>query len=86
MMHEMLSHIQSIYENRVKGPKMSNQIEILLEGVRSKQYQPLMTRTRCGKLTKLQHQYDIFYESFPFLFTCRKFGKSNNSLCQEETN
>lgn len=50
MMHEMLSHIQRIYENEVKGPKLSNQIEILLEGVRSKQYQPLMTRTRCGGL------------------------------------
>ena len=67
MMHEMLSHIQGIYENRVKGPKMSNQIEILLEGVRSKQYQPLMTRTRCGKLTKLQHQFDIFFVKV-FLF------------------
>ncbi len=48
-MHEMLSHIQGIYENQVKGPKLSNQIDTLLEGVRSKQYQPLMTRTRCGE-------------------------------------
>lgn len=51
MMHEMLSHIEGIYENNLKKPKFSSQIEILLEGVRSKQYQPLMTRTRCGRLT-----------------------------------
>lgn len=55
MMHEMLSHIQGIYENHVRGPKLSTQIDILLEGVRSKQYQPLMTRTRCGRFTVVQN-------------------------------
>ncbi|KAG4074308.1 hypothetical protein HA402_008717 [Bradysia odoriphaga] len=50
MMHEMLSHIQDIYVNHLKMPTFNSQIEILLEGVRSKQYQPLMTRTTCESL------------------------------------
>lgn len=58
MMHEMLSHIQGIYESQVRGPKLSTQIDILLEGVRSKQYQPLMTRPRCGRFNVIQ-KFDL---------------------------
>lgn len=82
MMHEMLSHVQEMYEKHVKKPKLSTQIDILLEGVRSKQYQPLMTRTRCGRLLP----FYIFGLLKNVSFIHRKFGKSNSSFCQKETN
>lgn len=48
MMQEMLGHLQNIYETELKEPKLYNQLNVLLEGVRSRQYQPLLTRTKCG--------------------------------------
>lgn len=51
MMQEMLGNLHNIYENDVKGPKLMTQLRVLLEGVQPKQYQPLMSRTKCGKYT-----------------------------------
>lgn len=48
-MQEMLGDIQNIYENDMKELKINKHMNVLLEGVRSKQYMPLMTRVKCGK-------------------------------------
>lgn len=45
----MLGHLENVYENEVKGKRLYTQLNVLLEGVRSKTYQPLMTRVKCGK-------------------------------------
>lgn len=49
-MQEMLKDVQTIYEEKLKEKKLNTHLNVLLEGVRSKQYQPLMQRVKCGKL------------------------------------
>lgn len=44
----MLGDIQKIYEEDIKEIKLNKHLNVLLEGVRSKQYMPLMTRVKCG--------------------------------------
>lgn len=56
MMKEMLCNIQQVYEGEVNGKRISSQQHCLLEGSRSKTYQPLMTRVKCGRSKKT----DIF--------------------------
>lgn len=45
----MLGDIQKIYETDIKEKKLNTHLNVLLEGVRSKQYMPLMRRVKCGK-------------------------------------
>lgn len=49
-MKEMLGDIQKVYEEDVKGDRISSQQNCLLEGSRSKTYQPLMSRVKCRKI------------------------------------
>lgn len=48
MIKEMLGDIQKIYETDIKEMKLNTHLNVLLEGVRSKQYTPLMSRVKCG--------------------------------------
>lgn len=49
MMKEMLGDVQKIYENELNEKRINNQLIVLQEGSKSKQYQPLLTRTKCSK-------------------------------------
>lgn len=49
MMHEMLADIQRVYETEIGEKKLNTHLNVLMEGVRSKQYTPLMDRVKCGK-------------------------------------
>lgn len=49
MMQEMLNNLQNIYENELDGNKILHQPYILLEGVKSKRYKPLLHRIKCSK-------------------------------------
>lgn len=62
MMHEMLGDIQRVYENEIDGgKKLNTHTNVLLEGVRSKQYTPLMERVKCGKCFFHVYKYICFY-------------------------
>lgn len=49
MIREMLRVLEDIYENKLEGERIYHQCEALQEGVKTKKYQPLMTRTKCSK-------------------------------------
>lgn len=49
MMKEMLTEIEAVYERDVRAPKLATQQSVLMEGSRSRVYQPLLTRVKCGK-------------------------------------
>lgn len=46
---EMLRVLEDVYENKLGGERIFKMHEALQEGVRSKKYQPLMSRTKCSK-------------------------------------
>lgn len=50
MMNEMLAEIEAVYEREVGAKKVTSQPAVLLEGSKSRVYQPLMTRVRCSSL------------------------------------
>lgn len=47
---EMLHVLENIYENRLGESRISEHYLALQEGIQSKRYQPLMTRTKCSML------------------------------------
>lgn len=48
MAKDMLKVLEDTLENQLKQPKVFQYAEALQEGVRPKQYLPLMSRTKCG--------------------------------------
>lgn len=50
MMKEMLTEIEAVYEREVNAKSVRSQTAVLLEGSKSRVYQPLMTRVRCSSL------------------------------------
>lgn len=48
MIKEMLKVLEGILESQLKQGPIHQHIDALQEGVKAKQYQPLMTRIKCG--------------------------------------
>lgn len=72
MMQEMLGHLQNIYVTELKEPKLYNQLNVLLEGVRSRQYQPLLSRVKCGNI----FTFDVSLRNIVFFFYFSHFVES----------
>lgn len=49
MMLEMLHQLETIYYDKFNEKPIYRQADALQEGVKSKSYQSLMTRTKCSK-------------------------------------
>lgn len=48
MIKEMLKVLENVLENQLMQNPLYQHIDALQEGVKAKQYQPLMTRIKCG--------------------------------------
>lgn len=59
MIIEMLHVLEDIYENKLDGNHIYKYCDALQEGVRSKNYKPLLTRNKCSKF----HDFNHFYHS-----------------------
>lgn len=50
MIKEMLKVLEDVLDKQLGQPPVHQHAEALQEGVKSKQYQPLMSRIKCGML------------------------------------
>lgn len=63
MAKDMLKVLEDTLENQLKQPKVFQYAEALQEGVRPKQYLPLMSRTKCGMWCGREYKCDFPYFS-----------------------
>lgn len=49
MISEMLKILENVYHQKFNEPAIFRHVDALQEGVKAKQYQALMARTKCGK-------------------------------------
>ena len=68
MIREMLKVLEGIQENELKEPLNHRHADVLQEGVKSRQYQPLMQRTRCGKFDLILSKSNIRPSTYPISF------------------
>lgn len=94
MCREMLKSLQDIYtEQFPTQPTPIAQASILLQGVQSREYQPLMSRKMCGKFAKCSKFHNHLYATnrsrarvnvrFTFRFPSRNPWEPNRALRQE---
>lgn len=68
MIKEMLKVLESVLENQLRQNPIYQHVNALQEGVKAKQYQPLMSRIKCGTILQTKFDQDICLNEFLIWF------------------
>lgn len=84
MVLEMLRVLEDIYQKEFNENPIYQHTDTLQEGVKSKQYQPLMSRIRCGKIifTANTSFKEILIKYSSFIYS--ELRKPNRPLYKEK--